>query len=101
MNRNGMPSAIIQLSVLAAASILAGQLAYAQDARRGQLLYENHCRECHEDGVHFRENRKATNFDELTAFIAQWVTELQLNWTAEELADVRLYLNERFYRFDE
>ena len=96
----GTPPSMTRPMTFAGCVLLAAAGAHAQDPQRGQLLYENHCRECHEDGVHFRQNRKATDSDELTAFVVQWVRELQLNWTADEVADARSYLNARFYQFE-
>ncbi len=73
--------------------------AFAADATRGKALYENHCIGCHTDSVHKRENKKATNRDEVAAFVARWEKEMNLKWSAEERADVTEYVSATYYKF--
>jgi len=91
---------MVRILALAAGLTVAFSFANAQDPERGQLLYQNHCQECHETGVHFREERKVTNSVELTAQIVRWTKELELDWTQEEVADVRAFLDEHFYQLE-
>ena len=91
---------MVRIFALAAGLTVPVSFAHAQDTERGRLLYQNHCQECHETGVHFREERKVTNPEELTAQVVRWTKELELDWTQEEVADVRAFLDERFYRLE-
>jgi mono/diheme cytochrome c family protein len=69
------------------------------EPERGQLLYENHCSECHTTFVHFREMRKAQSIADIRTWVERWQADLKLEWHGEEVEDVTRYLNARFYNF--
>jgi len=77
---------------------LPGAQAFA-DAERGKVLYETRCIACHESSVHNRDARKAKSYDALRAQVLRWSAEVGGAWTADEIGDVTLYLNQRYYRF--
>jgi mono/diheme cytochrome c family protein len=87
----------IALSLL----LLGWTIAASADPQRGEMLYQNHCSECHIDTVHFREQRKAETLDNLRTWVIRWETELGLGWAGSDIDDVTKYLNRRFYRFAE
>ena len=66
---------------------------------RGQMLYENHCRECHTSVVHVREMRRVHSMDDLEHWVKRWAGTLKLRWSAEDINDVINYLNQRYYKF--
>ena len=66
---------------------------------RGQLLYENHCRKCHESQVHIRENHKARSIDDIQGWVTKWQAQENLEWKADEILDVTNYLANRYYKF--
>ena len=68
---------------------------------RGQLLYENHCRSCHDTIVHNRQQRKLKSIDDLRYWTVLWSAELELDWGFEEVEAVSLYQNDAFYHFVE
>ena len=92
---------LITAALIALVSLAAiGQrpvVAQPASAERGRLLYENHCTVCHESVVHVREDRKVKTRQDLLAFISRWQNHLGLGWSAEEMNDVREYLNEKYY----
>jgi len=65
---------------------------------RGQALYENHCRECHESWAHTREGRHVASLDALRKRVAAWSIHTGLGWSNEEVDDVTDYLNRQFYQ---
>ena len=67
---------------------------------RGQLLYENHCLECHTSVVHIRNNRKAVTLTEVRNFVIRWSHELRLPWQEEEIDDVVRYLDQQYYKLE-
>lgn len=71
----------------------------AADAERGGMLYETRCKACHTSSVHKEDARKAKSFDDLRAQVLRWSAEAGGSWSANEIDDVTLYLNQRFYRF--
>lgn len=84
-----------------AALLVYSTLAQAQagaDAARGKLIYESRCVACHEISVHDRKARKASSFAALRAQVLRWSTEAGGAWSADEIDDVALYLNQRYYR---
>lgn len=78
--------------------LLAG-LASAADVARGRLLYESRCTGCHTTSVHRVEPLKATTINAVREYVAMWNREIRGTWTPEEIDDVTLYLNERFYKY--
>lgn len=70
-------------------------------ASRGQMLYENHCMQCHESVLHIRERRAVKTLPELRASVTHWAGEAMAPWRAEEIAEVVRYLNDRYYRLTE
>lgn len=70
----------------------------AHSVPRGQLLYENHCRGCHESVVHVRERRRASTLPALEGWVRRWAEAQSLGWGDDEIADVTVFLNDRYYR---
>ena len=86
-------------SILLLFFLLAVQsMAYAE---RGELLYETHCQACHGPEMHQRSRRIATDWGTLLAQVRRWESNIDLNWSQEEINDVAHYLNERYYGFSE
>jgi mono/diheme cytochrome c family protein len=73
--------------------------ASAQDAARGKELYETRCVGCHSRSVHNRASRKAGSFEAVRTEVSRWNKELGGTWRAEEIDDVSVYLNDRYYKF--
>ena len=73
--------------------------AHGADAERGRALYEARCDLCHATSIHVREARKATSFEGVRTQVARWDTELGGAWSADEVNDVTVYLNNRYYFF--
>ena len=71
----------------------------AADPGRGSVLYETRCSACHASSVHQRNARKAKSFDGLRAQVLRWSAEVGGSWSGDEIDDVTLYLNQRYYRF--
>jgi hypothetical protein len=93
MNITTPPAAMVWLLSAFAAS------AFGADAGRGATLYEARCDVCHGTSVHAREARKATSFDTLRRQVARWDAELGRAWSADEIDDVTVFLNQRYYKF--
>ncbi len=73
---------------------------YSQELERGQMLYENHCLECHESKVHIRKQSKVRSLKNLEQEVNRWGQELDLAWRNKEIEDISRYLNHTFYKFD-
>jgi len=85
-------------SALALACVMCAQApAHGADAERGRALYEARCDLCHGASVHVREARRATSLEGVRAQVARWNTELGGGWSADEINDVTVYLNNRYY----
>lgn len=70
----------------------------AANSERGQVLYENHCRSCHENWVHTRTKRRVASITELRQRVAGWSAHTGLMWTEEDIDDVTDYLSSHFYQ---
>ncbi|HEY5293618.1 MAG TPA: cytochrome C [Burkholderiales bacterium] len=95
--RIGLLRASFASLALSLAGLSAAQA--AADAERGKTLYETRCSACHAGSVHTRKARKAKSFDGLRAQVLRWSAEAGGSWSADEIDDLTLYLNQRYYRF--
>ena len=68
---------------------------------RGELLYLNHCLECHESNVHIRNTQKAETINAIRDEVTRWAKEIKLKWTLRDIEDVADYLNTRYYHYSE
>lgn len=79
------------------AGLCAGQA--AADAERGKMLYETRCNGCHTSSVHKRSARDAKSYARLQAQVRRWSAEVGGSWSGDDIDDMTLYLNQRYYRF--
>lgn len=84
---------------LGVAGPVAADAAYLGSPERGKLIYETRCIGCHAESVHSRNPRSATSCDEVRAAVLRWSRQTGLRWSDEEIEDVTLHLNERYYCF--
>ena len=89
---------VMVLTALAGASLLAHSQA-APDATRGQLLYTTHCIACHTTQMHWRDDRKAKDWDSLKVHVRRWQGNAGLQWDDADIAEVARHLNDTIYRF--
>jgi mono/diheme cytochrome c family protein len=82
------------LLVFAAAS----SLAQAPAPSRGQLLYGNHCGECHTQQMHWRTQRLVRDWDSLKGQVRRWQGEARLQWSEDDIDAVARHLNDTIYR---
>lgn len=71
------------------------------DPERGARLYEKHCLECHDRGVHKRDNVRATNQREIVSWINRQCSRNAPDLSTGDLEDLATYLNENFYHYEE
>ncbi len=64
---------------------------------RGEMLYRNHCIECHNQQIHWRDGRIATDMDSLQKEVWRWQDAIGMQWTKDEINDVSRYLNSSYY----
>lgn len=72
---------------------------HAQAPARGQLLYSNHCIECHTTQMHWRSQRLARDWDSLREQVVRWQATAQLQWSEADIDAVARHLNDTVYRF--
>lgn len=92
-------SAMKFAGALAIASFAAAGTASAADPARGRALYEAQCKGCHNESVHNDTSRKARNFEEARARVADFSAQLKTGWKSAQIDDVAVFLNERYYSF--
>ncbi|PKO54100.1 MAG: hypothetical protein CVU26_03370 [Betaproteobacteria bacterium HGW-Betaproteobacteria-2] len=70
-----------------------------QDAQmsRGEMLYRNHCIECHNQQIHWRDGRIAADLNGLKKEVERWQDAIGVKWTEEEVNEVSRYLNSTYY----
>ena len=76
--------------------------AAAQDAQRGQRLYETHCVSCHYERIHRRDPARSLvkNLPQLRAEVARRAEQTGHRLAFEDLDDLSEYLNRSHYRFE-
>ncbi len=89
----------LALPVAIALFVLAAVPAAGADPLRGRVLYEGECLSCHAESVHGRAKREAADFEAVRRWVRRWSANLGLKWTDEEVTDVAVHLNARYYRF--
>ena len=82
---------------LSAALLLYAQAVFSE-FERGQALYENHCRVCHESWVHKQDGSRINTISSLRQRVAAWSVHSGLGWGDDEIDDVTDYLNRHFYQ---
>lgn len=86
--------AILVLCIAAGSPAAAQQrLEYAQ----GQQLYLANCDACHNERIHWRVDRQATDWQSLKFQVRRWQRTIPLDWSEEQVTAVAHYLNGRFY----
>ena len=71
--------------------------AAAPNVERGRLLYETSCSACHTTQPHWRSQRLVRSWPDLLAQVDRWQRVAGGKWTADDVRDVAIYLNEQFY----
>lgn len=78
--------------------LLACMPAQAADAKRGELLTEV-CLQCHSEQVFTRKDSTIDSMVKLRAEIRRWGAHSKPPMTREDIADLVVYLNARYYHF--
>ena len=78
-------------------------VAYAQSegAQRAELLYTTHCIACHNDKIHWRDRKAATDWASLKTEVRRWQGVSGLVWSDDDIIEVARYLNVRYYHYPE
>lgn len=71
----------------------------AGNPTRGQLLYSNHCVECHSTQMHWRAQRLAHDWDSLKVQVRRWQADARLAWSEDDIEAVARHLNDTVYQF--
>ena len=83
--------------LLSAASTVFAAAPEEPSKPRGQLLYENHCIQCHAGSVYARNPRQVNSLDDLYQTVEKWAKLQKLDWSELEIRDVANYLNDEYY----
>jgi mono/diheme cytochrome c family protein len=78
---------------------LPASAAAAQDAERGQVLYQTHCGGCHYERVHQRLRTAVKDLSDLRDMVARWAPQTGRSFSLDEREDIVQYLNQSHYRF--
>ena len=71
---------------------------HSADFERGRVLYENHCRMCHESLAFKRGDRIAKDYEEVRAQVIRWQTNTSLHWSEEDIENVASYVARTYYK---
>jgi hypothetical protein len=100
LRRRGWSIAATGAALAAAIGVPAAAAPTVPDARRGEMLYENHCIGCHDSLLHVRQDRHATSYVAVGAKVRFWSDLQRLGWTEQDIGDVTRFLDARYYHFE-
>jgi len=86
------------LFILSIASVFS-ESGFRPDTSRGSMLYDDHCMQCHTQQIHWREKKIVTDWESLITQVDRWQHTAKLGWRQDDVRDVSLYLNEKYYHF--
>ena len=66
---------------------------------RGALLYNTHCISCHTSQMHWRNDKKAYDWESLEFQVRRWQGNAGLQWSDADIAEVARHLNDTIYRY--
>jgi mono/diheme cytochrome c family protein len=94
----------MKLIVALTASCIAALAAWPASAQqadpgRGELLYTTHCIACHSTQMHWRDGRKAKDWETLKAQVRIWQGNAALGWSEDDIVAVAGHLNRTIYRY--
>ena len=81
--------------------VLYSSSSFSVEPDRGQLLYDNHCRACHESWMHTRPDRRVSSLSELRQRVKSWSIHSELNWRNSDIDAVTDYLSRNFYQLSD
>ena len=84
--------------ILTVTTALLGSQAWAQ-VPRGEMLYENHCMQCHIQEIHWREKKRAIDKKSLIDQVDRWQRAAELAWSKQDIEEVSRYLNDKYYHY--
>lgn len=64
----------------------------------GPLLYESNCLSCHLAKADWREKHLVTDWPSMKSEIGRWQQTLGLRWNEQQIDQVAIYLNRRYYK---
>lgn len=70
----------------------------AADARRGELLYDTACLQCHTTQTHWRDKSVVHSWDALVREVDRWQKNSGQRWSEADVRDVSAYLNRLYYK---
>ena len=91
-------SRTIALTALAGASALSNAQSVPSETR-GQLLYNTHCISCHTTQMHWRNDKKAFDWDSLKGQVRRWQSNAGLQWEDADITEVARHLNDTIYNY--
>lgn len=68
------------------------------DLERARMLYENHCRMCHDSIAFKRDKRIANSYAEIKAQVTRWQTNTGLHWNQADIDSVTAYVADKYYQ---
>ena len=89
----------ILIAPLLALATVASAHAQTATPTRGQLLYANHCVECHNTQMHWRAQRLARDWSSLKGQVRRFQDLARLDWNDDDIEAVARHLNDTIYRF--
>ena len=91
-------SRTIAFMVLAGASALSHAQSPSSETR-GKLLYDTHCIACHTTQMHWRNDKRAVDWDSLKEQVRRWQGNAGLQWGDADITEVARHLNATIYKY--
>ena len=73
--------------------------ANAADVKNGEKLHADNCTRCHDSSVYTRANKRVKTLPKLGTQVRMCKNNLGITWFDDEVEDVTVFLNKKYYHF--
>lgn len=89
----------MKIKFLIILSLLIPGISWSADFDNGQELHEENCLKCHDSSAYTRSPRRVNDLQQLGVQVRACKDNLGITWFDDEVDDVILYLNQKYYHF--
>jgi cytochrome c2 len=86
-------------TILIIFALLFSSSVWSADAENGETLHAENCVKCHDSSAYTRNPRRVNDLQQLGVQVRACKDNLGITWFDDEVDDVILYLNQKYYHF--
>jgi hypothetical protein len=86
-------------TILIIFALLFSSSVWSADTENGETLHAENCVKCHDSSAYTRNPRRVNDLQQLGVQVRACKDNLGITWFDDEVDDVILYLNQKYYHF--